>query len=62
MNRIYIDTSVFGGYFDLEFEYWTKKLFDRIKIGEYNIIYSRSTDIELASAPENVRNLITSLP
>jgi hypothetical protein len=25
--RIYIDTSVFGGYFDEEFAKWSKKLF-----------------------------------
>ena len=25
--RIYVDTSVFGGYFDEEFAKWSKKLF-----------------------------------
>ena len=28
--RIYLDTSVFGGYFDPEFELWTKILFAKI--------------------------------
>jgi hypothetical protein len=30
MERLYLDTSVFGGYFEPEFEYWTKILFERI--------------------------------
>ena len=29
-QRLYIDTSVFGGFFDEEFEEYTKPLFDRI--------------------------------
>jgi hypothetical protein len=33
--RIYIDTSVFGGYFDEEFKDHTIPLFDRIKNGEF---------------------------
>jgi len=62
MNRIYLDTSVFGGYFDPEFELWTKILFDKVRKGEYRIIYSRLTDIELEPAPEKIRNLAQNLP
>ncbi len=62
MNRIYLDTSVYGGYFDPEFELWTKILFNKIMEGEYKIIYSKLTDIELKPAPEAVRNLASSLP
>jgi len=29
MERIYLDTSVFGGFFDIEFEKWTKILFEK---------------------------------
>jgi hypothetical protein len=46
MNRIYLDTSVFGGYFDPEFELWTKILFDKITQGEYKVIYSKLIDID----------------
>jgi hypothetical protein len=28
--RIYIDTSIIGGYFDDEFSYWSKKLLEQI--------------------------------
>lgn len=62
MNRIYLDTSVFGGYYDTEFELSTKILFDKIEKGEYNIIFSKLTDIELLPAPEKVKNLVDLIP
>ena len=62
MNRIYLNTSVFGGYFDTEFELWTKILFEKIIGGQYKVIYSKLVDIELTPAPEKVRNLADSLP
>ncbi len=62
MDRLYLDTSVFGGYFDPEFELWTKILFDKIHKGDYKVIFSKLTDIELEPAPEKVRNLATALP
>lgn len=61
MERIYLDTSVFGGYFEPEFELWTKILFDKVHKGEFKILYSRLTDIELKPAPEKVRDLAKSL-
>src|SRR5665647_929805 len=62
MERIYLDTSVFGGYFEPEFELWTKILFDKIREGEFRIIFSRLTDIELQPAPERVKQLAVDLP
>jgi hypothetical protein len=62
MDRLYLDTSVFGGYFDPEFELWTKILFDKIHNGEFKVIFSKLTDIELEAAPEKVRTLATGLP
>jgi len=38
-QRIYIDTSVFGGHFDDEFKEHTIPLFDRIIKGEFIILY-----------------------
>ena len=55
MERLYMDTSVFGGYFEPEFELWTKILIDRIKKGQYKLLLSRLTDIELTNAPQNVK-------
>lgn len=62
VERIYLDTSVFGGYFDAEFAVWTKMLFDQIVAGKYKVIYSQINDIELESAPPKVKNLIAIIP
>ena len=61
IQRIYIDTSVFGGYFDEEFREYTIPLFERISAGEFAIIYSTVTQDELENAPEKVKELVRSL-
>ncbi len=61
MERIYLDTSVYGGYFEEEFELWTKILFQRIEAGNYKVVYSKLVDIELSSAPLKVRELVLSM-
>jgi predicted nucleic acid-binding protein len=60
-QRIYIDTSVFGGHFDEEFKEHTIPLFDRINDGEFIILYSTVTQDELENAPEKVKELVKSL-
>ncbi|MVN22085.1 PIN domain-containing protein [Mucilaginibacter arboris] len=60
-QRLYIDTSVFGGYFDDEFEEFTKPLFVRISKGDFVLLFSTVTQDELENAPSNVRNLVGSL-
>ena len=62
MERLYLDTSVFGGYFEPEFELWTKILFDKIIRGEIKMLYSQMTEIELAGAPQNIRDLVKKIP
>ena len=62
MERIYVDTSVFGGYFEVEFEQWTKPFIEKFIAGELKLLYSQITEIELKNAPENVRNLVKSIP
>jgi len=59
--RIYIDTSVFGGCFDEEYKEHTIPLFDRIKAGEFIILYSTVTQDELENAPDKVKELVRSL-
>jgi len=59
--RIYIDTSVIGGYFDDEFNVDTKLLFDEILHGEYKLVISDLTERELVNAPERVRTLLRDL-
>lgn len=56
-QRLYLDTSVFGGYFDVEFSSHTIPLFERIINYEFVGLYSEITIEELENAPEKVRNL-----
>jgi hypothetical protein len=62
MERIYLDTSVFGGYFEIEFEKWTKPFIEKFVVGEFKLLYSQLTEIELKKAPEYVRNLVKRIP
>ena len=50
-QRIYIDTSVVGGYFDEEFKEATQKLFERFENGEVKFVVSDLLDLELINAP-----------
>lgn len=56
--RIYLDTSVFGGYYDAEFEEDTQILFEKIGLRQFKIVYSDTTEDELLGAPEKVRQLL----
>jgi len=60
-QRIYLDTSVFGGYYDVEFEEFTKPLFERINNGEFTIIFSTMLETELEFAPEKVRKIVRNI-
>lgn len=61
-QRFYIDTSVFGGMFDKEFETETKLLFEKVKQGEIICVYSNLTESELSNAPEKVRKFFENIP
>jgi len=61
-QRFYIDTSVFGGMFDKEFETETKLLFEKVKQGEIICVYSNLTESELSNAPEKVREFFENIP
>ena len=60
-QRLYVDTSVFGGNFDIEFTEFTIPLFERIRNGEFIILFSTVTQDELENAPINVRELVNNL-
>jgi hypothetical protein len=55
--RVYIDTSVVGGYFDDEFENVTKIFFDRIFKKDFLVYFSEVSEAELSFAPEFVKEL-----
>ena len=54
-QRIYIDTSVVGVYFDEEFKEATIKLFERLENNEIKFIVSDLLDLELLNAPPRVK-------
>ena len=58
IQRIYIDTSVVGGYFDEEFKDATTALFQRLENGEIIFVVSDLLDLELINAPQRVRELL----
>lgn len=60
-QKVYIDTSVLGGYFDKEFDLATRRFFDEVKKGEYKVVISNVTEGELLNAPEGVRSLLNVL-
>lgn len=51
--RLYFDTSVFGGIFDVEFKEETEKLFAMVRRREIICVYSDLTELE--NAPEKVK-------
>jgi predicted nucleic acid-binding protein len=57
-QRIYIDTSIVGGYFDEEFEEATIALFQRLENREIIFVISELLELELINAPKNVRELL----
>ncbi|HMW39553.1 MAG: hypothetical protein K1X68_00490 [Saprospiraceae bacterium] len=57
-QRVYVDTSVFGGYFDSEFDIITKPFFNRIFAEELILLFSGTTQEELLKAPEEVKSLV----
>lgn len=61
IQRFYMDTSIFGGLFDLEFEKETTLLFEKVKLGQVICVYSNLTESELSRAPLRVRRLFEDL-
>jgi predicted nucleic acid-binding protein len=60
--RVYIDTSVVGGYFDDEFEEDTKRFFDRIFKNDFLVYFSEISEAELSLAPDFIKELKERIP
>ena len=60
--RIYIDTSVIGGYYDTEFEIPTRSLFDRIVRKDFSIYFSEVNETELILAPVRIQKIRKLIP
>jgi len=59
-RKLYLDTSVIGGYFDEEFKEATRRLWELAEAGEYQFVSSEVTKGEMVDAPEHVRVLFES--
>ena len=57
--RVYIDTSVVGGYFDEEFSDVTQLFFQQFQRGGFIFVVSDLLDLELLNAPPKVRDLMS---
>lgn len=62
VQRIYIDTSVIGGFFDEEFELYTKMFFEKVGQGVFKVILSDVLATELSGAPDEVVEFYQSIP
>lgn len=60
--RLYLDTSVFGGVHDVEFEADSKRLIEAIHEKKFLVMMSDVVLDELVGAPANVKKVVTDLP
>lgn len=60
--RIYVDTSVFGGCFDNEFEFWSNQLIDLFILGVHKAVISEVSEFELRFAPDHVSKILSNIP
>ena len=61
-QRIYIDTSVVGGFFDEDFKDPTQRLFKRLEVDEVKFVISDLLELELIQAPKYVSELLLKYP
>jgi predicted nucleic acid-binding protein len=61
-QRIYIDTSVIGGYYDAPLQDATQQLFERIVDREFDVYFSEVNDAELMNAPQRVKEVKELIP
>lgn len=60
--KFYVDTSVWGGYYDKEFAEWTIPFIEQVRQGRFSIVLSDITSGELEDAPQLVRTLPGTIP
>lgn len=60
--RVYIDTSVIGGCYDVEFSEWSNKLFDEFIYQRMIAVISDVTLAELKNAPLRIKNRLDDIP
>lgn len=58
MKTIYVDTTVFGGKFDSEFELWTDLFFKKVFDSQIKLIYSDVAEDEIKNAPDKILEFV----
>ena len=61
-QRIYIDTSVIGGYYDVEFQDASRQLFERVADKEFEVYFSEINEAELEHAPQRIKDVKQLIP
>ena len=61
-QRVYLDTSVIGGYLDKEFQKWSRKPFDEFKTGKKIAVISGVTLEKIENAKQEVIDLLKLIP
>jgi predicted nucleic acid-binding protein len=59
--RVYIDTCVFGGAFDREFQVATQRFFEEVRSGNFSLTVSALVQDELSEAPAQVSDLFVEM-
>ena len=54
-QRVYVDTSVVGGFYDTEFQDYTRPFFKRVVNKEITLICSDLLEKELQDTPDKVK-------
>ncbi len=60
--RLYLDTSVIGGCFDVEFAEDSRRVIEAIIAGKARLLFTEVLEGELINAPEPVRRVFAELP
>ena len=55
--RVYVDTSIFGGKFEIEHAKETKRFLKRVDAGQFRLVVSDQVDTEIAPSPPDVQQL-----
>lgn len=61
INRVYVDSSVFGGLFDREFAADSRTFFEQVQAGRFKLLSSFLVSDELERAPDAVREFFDSM-
>ena len=56
IQRVYADTSVWGGVLDEEFQDASRSFFEEVRQGRFHLICSAVVDRELQAAPKEIKN------